>query len=81
MKERRNKKENVEKQRSEETRVRQEHAPIGYSLLSLSITYSLVRLKGFDDKPFRHIILKWLISMAGFPYKIAHSEEWFSSWT
>jgi len=40
-----------------------------------------VRIKEFEDKPFRVILSKWVISVAGFPCEIAHIEEWFPSWT
>ena len=37
------------------------------SFFSLSTAYSLVRLKGSENKPFRPILSKCVISMTGFP--------------
>ena len=39
------------------------------------------KIKRFKDKPFRPILSKWAIFITGFPYEIAHIEEWFPSWT
>jgi len=38
-----------------------------------------VKIKEFEDKPSRLILSKWAISVARFPYEIAHIEEWFPS--
>ena len=88
MREHRNKKENgkcrkIERLKSEvrKQECNRGYAPVGYSILSLSTAHSLARLNGFENKSFRPILSKWVISMVGFSCEIAHIEEWFPSWT
>ena len=40
-----------------------------------------MRIKEFEHKPFKPILSKQAIFVAGLPCEIVHIEEWFPSWT